>query len=83
MAHIRLALSQFRPTKGEYAENVARIGAVITQAASLDPKPDLVDYRVAEGIALLTLNDPPANTYSYDMMQQIDSRILEARLDER
>src|SRR5881628_159822 len=44
MAHIRLALSQFRPTKGEYAENVARIGAVITQAARLDPKPDLVVF---------------------------------------
>jgi NAD+ synthase (glutamine-hydrolysing) len=42
MAHIRLALSQFRPTKGEYAENVARIGAVITRAARLDPRPDLV-----------------------------------------
>ena len=47
-----------------------------------DPKPDLVDYRVAEGIAVLTLNDPPANTYSYDMMQQIDARILEARMDD-
>jgi len=44
MPHIRLALSQFRPTKGEYADNVARIGAVVTQAAQLDPKPDLVVF---------------------------------------
>src|SRR5436309_5370660 len=44
MAHIRIALSQFRPNKGEYAENVTRIGAVITQAAQLDPKPDLVVF---------------------------------------
>ena len=44
MAHIRLALSQFRPSKGEYAENVGRIGGVITQAAQLDPKPDLVVF---------------------------------------
>jgi NAD+ synthase (glutamine-hydrolysing) len=44
MAHIRLALSQFRPSKGEYAENVARIGAVASQAAELDPKPDLVIF---------------------------------------
>ncbi len=44
MPHVRIALSQFRPTKGEYAENVARIGAVITQAAQLDPKPDLVVF---------------------------------------
>src|SRR5258705_6194254 len=44
MPPVRLALSQFRPTKGEYQENVARIGAVITQAAQLDPKPDLVVF---------------------------------------
>ena len=44
MPHVRIALSQFRPTKGEYADNVARIGAVVTQAAQLDPKPDLVVF---------------------------------------
>ena len=43
----------------------------------------LVDYQVEDGVALLTLNDPPANTYSYEMMQQLDARILEARMDER
>jgi len=47
-----------------------------------DPKTDLVDYRVDRGIAVLTLNDPPANTYSYDMMQQIDACVLNARMDE-
>jgi len=45
-------------------------------------KPKLIDYRVDQGVALLTLNDPPANTYSYEMMQQIDSAILDARMDE-
>src|SRR2546422_11727998 len=44
MTTVRIALSQFRPTKGEYAQNVARIGGVITQAADLDPKPDLVVF---------------------------------------
>ena len=44
MSVVRLALSQFRPAKGEYAQNVARIGGVITQAAQLDPKPDLVVF---------------------------------------
>src|SRR5467141_4077220 len=44
MTVVRLALSQFRPNKGEYGENVARIGAVVTQAAQLDPKPDLVVF---------------------------------------
>ena len=44
MSHIRIALSQFRPTKGEYSENVARIGAVVSQAVRLEPKPDLVVF---------------------------------------
>src|ERR1700716_1077660 len=44
MPVVRIAHSQFRPRKGEYADNVARIGAVITQAAQLDPKPELVVF---------------------------------------
>ena len=43
---------------------------------------DLVEYRVDGGIAVITLNDPPANTYSYTMMQQLDAGILNARMDE-
>jgi enoyl-CoA hydratase len=43
---------------------------------------DLVQYRADNGIAVLTLNDPPANTYSYEMMQQLDRAILSARMDE-
>src|ERR1051325_8665074 len=42
----------------------------------------LVAYERQGGIAVLTLNDPPANTYSYEMMQQLDARILNARMDE-
>ncbi|HXE84170.1 MAG TPA: NAD+ synthase [Gemmatimonadales bacterium] len=44
MSVVRIVLSQFRPTKGEYAENVARIGAVVSQAVKLDPKPDLIVF---------------------------------------
>ena len=42
----------------------------------------LVRYRVSGGVALLTLNDPPANTYSYEMMQELDRAVLAARMDE-
>src|ERR671939_1155352 len=42
----------------------------------------LVQYQASEGVALLTLNDPPANTYSYEMMQELDRAILAARIDE-
>jgi enoyl-CoA hydratase len=39
-------------------------------------------YDVAEGIAVVTLDDPPANTYSYEMMREIDDAVLAARMDE-
>jgi enoyl-CoA hydratase/carnithine racemase len=42
----------------------------------------LVRYDVRDGVALLTLNDPPANTYSYEMMQELDRSILAARMDD-
>lgn len=41
----------------------------------------LVEYQAEAGVAWLTLADPPANTYTYEMMQQLDSAILEARFD--
>ena len=41
-----------------------------------------LDYETRDGIAIISLNDPPANTYSYEMMQQLDRAILDARMDE-
>ena len=40
-----------------------------------------VQYRVSDGIAIITLNEPPANTYSYEMMRELDEAILDARMD--
>jgi enoyl-CoA hydratase/carnithine racemase len=42
----------------------------------------LIHYGVEAGVAIIELDDPPANTYSYEMMQQLDSAILRARMDE-
>lgn len=42
----------------------------------------LVDTKIHDGIAVLTLSDPPANTYTYEMMQQLDLAILDARMNE-
>jgi enoyl-CoA hydratase len=42
----------------------------------------LIEYSVDQGIATITLNDPPANTYSYEMMRQLDDAILKARFDD-
>src|SRR5438045_6882135 len=43
---------------------------------------NLVDYRVEKGVAIFELNDPPANTYTYEMNKDLDSCILEARMDD-
>ena len=42
----------------------------------------LVTCRIDNGIAVLEMSDPPANTYSYEMMQQLDGAILKARMDD-
>lgn len=42
----------------------------------------LVEYSVQKGIAILELNDPPANTYTYEMMGELDDCILKARFDD-
>jgi len=41
----------------------------------------LVNYRVEDGIAVIELSDPPANTYTYEMNRQLDEAILKARMD--
>jgi enoyl-CoA hydratase/carnithine racemase len=43
---------------------------------------DLISYSSQDGIACVTLNDPPANTYTYEMMQALDASILHARMDD-
>jgi enoyl-CoA hydratase/carnithine racemase len=41
-----------------------------------------VGFSVEEGVATLTLREPPANCYSYEMMQALDAAILRARMDD-
>jgi enoyl-CoA hydratase/carnithine racemase len=43
---------------------------------------NLIDYRVEKGVAILELNDPPANTYTYEMNKELDTCILNARMDD-
>ncbi len=42
----------------------------------------LVEYRTEKGIAVLELNDPPANTYTYQMFREFDEAVLQARFDD-
>jgi len=41
----------------------------------------LVEYKKDGGVAILTLNDPPANTYTHEMMRDLDECIVKARFD--
>src|SRR5213080_1160166 len=42
----------------------------------------LVRYRVEDGLGIVKLDDPPANTYTHEMMRQLDDAILQARFDD-
>ena len=40
-----------------------------------------INVSVADGVTTIELSDPPANTYSYEMMLEIDAAVLAARMD--
>ena len=42
----------------------------------------LVNAIKHESVMVLELSNPPANTYSYEMMRELDAHILSARMDE-
>ncbi|MGZ6389894.1 MAG: enoyl-CoA hydratase/isomerase family protein [Ktedonobacterales bacterium] len=42
----------------------------------------LVNYSTDGGVAIIELTNAPANTYSYEMMAQLDAAILKARFDD-
>jgi enoyl-CoA hydratase/carnithine racemase len=43
---------------------------------------NLVDYRTERGVALLTLNDPPVNSFTHEMINELDECITDVRFDE-
>src|SRR3989449_4075614 len=54
-------------------------------ATMTEPKAEhktLVHYLVEAGVAIIELDDPPANTYTFEMMRQLDEAILRARFDD-
>jgi enoyl-CoA hydratase len=40
-----------------------------------------IDVALGDGVTTIELADPPANTYSYEMMLEIDAAVLAARMD--
>src|SRR5277367_5870545 len=55
--------------------------ATTMQPATGENTKQLVNYRKDGGVAVIELNDPPANTYTYEMNRQLDEAILKARMD--
>ncbi len=41
----------------------------------------VINYTKDGHVAIIELNDPPANTYTHEMMRQIDDALLDARFD--
>jgi enoyl-CoA hydratase len=54
----------------------------VTPETMAPPAGTLCGYRVENGIAFFELCDPPANTYTHEMMRALDEAILKARFDE-
>ncbi len=53
-----------------------------TAAPSTDTETgELIHYTAEDGIAVIEMDDPPANTYTYEMNLQLDTAILKARMD--
>ncbi len=42
----------------------------------------MVEYRVEKGVALLELNRPPVNSYTHELLRELDEALLRARFDE-
>src|SRR5947207_9478575 len=55
--------------------------ATTVQATAGEATKQLINYRTDEGVGVIEMNDPPANTYTYEMNRQLDDAILKARMD--
>src|SRR5438045_7169004 len=55
--------------------------ATTLETTSEQATKSLVNYRLDGGVAVIEMNDPPANTYTYEMNRQLDDAILKARME--
>src|SRR5579859_6988141 len=55
--------------------------ATTIETPSEQASKQLINYRADGGVAVIEMNDPPANTYTYEMNRQLDDAILKARMD--
>ena len=50
--------------------------ATTIETPSEQANKQLINYRADRGVAVIEMNDPPANTYTYEMNRQIDECVL-------
>src|ERR671931_343628 len=55
--------------------------ATTVQPSAGETTKQLINYHTDGGVAIIEMNDPPANTYTYEMNRQLDDAILKARMD--
>src|SRR6059058_3265271 len=55
--------------------------ATTVQPTAGEATKQLINYRTDEGVGVIEMNDPPANTYTYEMNRQFDEAVLKARMD--
>jgi enoyl-CoA hydratase len=56
--------------------------ATTTPPSTTEATKHLINYRTDAGVVVIEMNDPPANTYTYEMNRQLDDAILKARMDD-
>ncbi len=54
--------------------------SLLWEVARLTDK--LIQYEVVDGVGIIMMVDPPANTYTHEMMREMDEAIVAARFDE-
>ena len=42
----------------------------------------MVEYRVDKGVAILEINRPPVNSYTHELLRELDEALLQARFDD-
>ncbi len=81
---IHVVVVQFKPRKGDYAANLARLGGIFSQIDSLDPRPDvgvfaetaLTGYFVEGGVRDVALT---AGAFARDLQAQYASAVTTPR----
>src|SRR5271165_3496539 len=59
-----------------------RVQTPFGRVARALPGERVVHYNVEGHVAVIEFDDPPANTYTHEMMRQLDEAILDARFDD-